>query len=83
MFCIRFLLFFILLVLVQAEPNSYIRGKRVIPASRIINTNAKTNAKPEAKPNQKDNDILEFRTVKTLTGSKPASPDIKYAGARW
>lgn len=79
MFCIRFLLFFILLVLVQAEPNSYIRGKKLIPASRIINTNAK----PEAKANQKDNDILEFHTVKTLTGSKPVAPDIKYAGAGW
>jgi hypothetical protein len=79
MFCIRFLLFSILLMLVQAEQNSLIRGKRVIPASRIINTNAK----PEAKANQKDNAILEFHTVRTLTGSKPVAPDIKYAGAGW
>jgi hypothetical protein len=50
----------------------------VIPASRIINTSAK----PEVKANRKDNDI-EFQTVKTLTGSKPVAPDIKYAAPGW
>mmetsp|Transcript_120761 Transcript_120761/g.180380 ORF Transcript_120761/g.180380 Transcript_120761/m.180380 type:complete len:89 (-) Transcript_120761:270-536(-) len=76
MLSIRLVLFLILLVLVQAETNSYFRGEKVIPASRVTKNarpNTVPNRKPEQVPEAKDGSdgILEFQSVNKVSGSKP------------
>jgi hypothetical protein len=65
MLSIRLLLLSIILVLVQAEPNNYIRGKKINPASRTINGNQKS------EQNKNDGMLAEFQTVRRMSGSKP------------
>jgi hypothetical protein len=76
MLSIRLVLFLILLVLAQAETNSYFRGEKVIPASRVTK-HGKPSSVPNRKPNQVpeanegSDGILEFQSVNKVAGSKP------------
>jgi len=72
------LIFTISLVLVQAEPNNYIRGEKVNPASRIIN-NGKSQHVSETV--DKENDIIEFHSLTRFSGSKPVQEGLQYRKA--
>ncbi len=65
MLSLRVVIIFVLFVLIKAENKngSYIRGEKVNPAYRIVSGNNHVDPK---------NEILEFQTVKRLSGSKPA-----------
>jgi hypothetical protein len=66
-------------MLVQARANNYIRGERVNPAFRIINGKST----PGSESTEKNNDILEFHSVKRVSGSKPVQDVPKYRKAQW
>lgn len=61
----------------QQNKHQYIRGEKVNPASRAVNTNEKKN-NHASDPTSK-NDVLEFQAMKRLSGSKPAQEE----GARF
>ena len=67
MLSIRLVLCVILLLFVQAESYNYIRGEKVNPAgaSRIVLSSSQ-----QQQQSNKD-EILEFQSVKKVSGSKP------------
>ena len=76
MLSIRVVILFVLLVLTKAENKngSYIRGEKVNPAYRIVNGNNPVDPK---------NEILEFQSVKRLSGSKPAQEGAGFRRTAW
>lgn len=88
MFSVRLFLCLVLILLVQVESNNnYIRGERVSPASRVTQRNNDRTWKngPENKnnSNERNEDMLEFQTVKRLTGSKPIKEGSRPNAAQW
>jgi len=71
---LRLVLCLVFLALAEANNSNYIRGEKVNPASRVINEKSDVGAR---------NDILEFRKVERLTGSKPVQNTQRSPKTHW
>ncbi len=77
MFSFRLLLCLILLAFAQARTtttSNFIRGERIVPASRTNNDQKKASSNNNANNNNNNGrivDILEYQAAKMVTGSQP------------
>lgn len=76
MLSIRVVLLLVVVVFTKAENknNNYIRGEKVNPAYRIVSENNHGDRK---------NEILEFQTVRRLSGSHPIQEGTGFKRTAW